>query len=265
MLLICAVPCWPALTAHAKTSGTLLLTGARTSYSDLTLATGSDVDLANATYTGHGRFVGVYIEAIDKPTADRTQPGTRVGVVWLRDYHGPGDKPVGVELDAGNRHLNPGRYRAYLIADGSSSVRLPITGAASITLKPQTPTSADAVVATNILQNPVEASNRQTLTVRGVRSVDFSSITLGDFRAYAGNVEACLARTGQSCGSATSTGVDGAYTAWFVSPLADTEFGWTVCYSPGVIQPGRNDAVQGALDATTIQFATGAAFTLTLK
>ena len=117
---------------------------------------------------------------------------------------------------------------------------------------------------TDILQNPLEASGRQHIRVDGPRTVDFSSITIGRFRAFAGQIAACFAIKGGDCGSATASGVDSTYTGWFVSPLNDLEFTFTLGYDPGVLKPGTYDAVQQALNATTMQYAIGAQFSLTL-
>jgi hypothetical protein len=242
----------------------LTLTGSRTSFTDLTLRSRTQFDFAHASLSGGGRYVGVYAEAIDKPTSTRSQPGARIGLIQLRDYHGPGEPSYVVGLDSQPPYLVPGRYRFYLVTDGRATVRLPMAGGRSILLRPTHPAYSAVDVAQNALTNPVLASNRQPLTLLGGRSLAFSTITLGRFRAYAGQIEACLALPGAACGSATPTSVDGVYTGWFISPINETNFSWLVGYEPGALKSGRYDAVQGAVNATTIQFATAAAFTLSL-
>jgi hypothetical protein len=158
----------------------------------------------------------------------------------------------------------PGRYRFYIVAAGPATVRLPVSNGPSTSLRPTHIAYSETTVAPNALLNPLEASNKQHMSVRGTRSVSFSTITVGRFHAYAGQIEACLALPGKACGSATPTSVDGVYTGWFVSPINTVDFTWLVGYGPGALKAGNYDAVQSALNATTIQFATSAAFTLAL-
>ena len=252
-----------AVPAPASPSAQLTLTGKRTAYVDVTIKVRTAFDFAHATVSGGGSYVGVYAEAIDKPVSERPKPGASIGLIQIRDYHGPGESSYEMQLGS-DPYLMPGRYRFYLVADGPAIVRLPVSGAMSTSLHPRHATYAQAAVAPNALLNPLEASNKQHMSVRGTRSVSLSTITVGRFHAYAGQIEACLTFPGKACGSATSTSVDGTYTGWFVSPINTVDFTWLIGYAPGALKPGNYDAVQSALNATTIQFATSAAFTLAL-
>lgn len=242
---------------------TLTVAGHRTAYTDITLAHRTVFDLDHASLLGGGRFIGLYIEALDKPAADRDKPGARVGIVKIRDYHPVGEAAPTLTLGA-TTWLAPGRYRLYLISDGAATIQVPMAGSPGRRLTPRQSAQATAAVGSNILLNPLEASNRQGMQLTSRRSISFSSITIGRFRAFAGQIGACLALPGKDCGSATQSGVDNTYTGWFASPLADREFIFTFGYDAGVLPPGTYDAVQQALNATTMQFAVGAAFTLAL-
>lgn len=261
------VAAFAPLAPRASAEGAVLtLDGTRTASVDVTLRLKTTFDYLHATFTSKSRFVGFYAEAIDKPVANRDQNGARLGAVTIRDYHPPGDSGHTLDLASSvQRSLDPGRYRIYLIADGPASVRLPITGSTNFVLRPKRPASASAAVNANILVNPLEATNRQPLTVTGSRSISFSSILVGQFRAYLGTIGACLAKPQKDCGSATSSGADAVYTGFVVSPLYGTYFAFTVTYLPGVLPPGAYNALQDAINATTLQFAAGAAFTLNLS
>jgi hypothetical protein len=248
----------------ASTQPSLTVVGSRTAYADIRLANKTDFDLSHAVLTGGGRFVGLYVETLDQPPADRDRAGARVGIVRIRDYHPAGE--VAPTLTLGNTTwLAPGHYRVYLVSDGTATIRVPVAGSSTLVVKPHNDTRAAAVVGPDIMVNPVEASNRQRLQLNGHRTINFSTITIGRFRAFAGQVGACLALPGQDCGTAAKSGIDGAYTGWYVSPLDDQEFTFTLGYDAGVLPLGRYDAVQQAVNATTMQFAVAAAFTLTLR
>lgn len=254
-------PLTPTNAAPARPS--LTVVGNRTAYADITLAHRADLDLSHATLTGGGRFVGLYVETLDKPVADRSEPGARFGIVRIRDYHPTGEAAPTLML--GDAWLAAGRYRVYLVADGAATVRVPLSGSPTLKVRAVRPTEAAAVVAPDILVNQLEANNRQALRVTGRRSISFSSITVGRFRAFAGQIAACMALPGQDCGTATARGADGTYTGWFVSPLLEREFMFTLGYEAGVLPAGSYDAVQQAVNAATLQLAVGAAFTLALR
>jgi hypothetical protein len=49
-----------------------------------------------------------------------------------------------------------------------------------------------------------------------------------------------------------------------LSPLNDVDLAFVIGYQPGVLAPGAYVADQGATNATTLQYASGAAFSLAL-
>lgn len=263
--LLCAVgtvavssPTW------ASPSGTLTLQGSRTSSVDITLTAETSFDLSRMTTVGRGRFIGFYAEAIDRPHNDRV--GTdhdRVGGVNLRDFHGPGEPPPTVPLVQSST-LRPGRFRLYLLADGPSTLRVPVQGLTSKTFRPTRLERATSAVKTDILVNQVQADNTQPIILTGKRAISAAYILVGNWRVYAGDIGACLRKPEGQCGAYTN-GADGAYWSQGVSPLQPTAqvFGFT--YQPGTLPPGRYDAWEGALNAGTLDFASGAAFSLTLS
>ena len=254
------------VSTHAATPAVIVLQGTRTASVDVTLRSALTFDMASMTASGRGRFVGFYVDAIG--SAQRAAQDGHVGGVIPRDLHPPGVGegwivPIWNHSDSGQT-LQAGRYRFYLIADGPSTVRVPLRLGRSQTLRPTRPATSTLVSKADALVSRVEAKNVQSITVSGARNVSFSVLLLGKFRVYAGDIGTCLRKPETPCGSATNTGIDGAWTGAAVSPLSDADFGWTTVYSPGALPPGRYEAWLGALNAGGLTYATGAAFTLAL-
>jgi hypothetical protein len=259
------IPSVAQATGTPTTRAKLVLTGSRTASVDVTLRSPIVIDAPASNMTSPGRFFGFYAEAIDKPFGERYDEGNAAGFVTLRDYHPPGQEGNSLNLASPKLTLNAGRYRFYLVADGPTTVRLVISGRDNYSLKPSRPATADAAVRTDILVNPLQASNAQSLVIPSGRSVAFSSIVVGKFRAYVGLIAACLALPGKDCGSATQGGADGGGALQMINPISDFTFRFSVHYPPGVLAPGRYDALQDATNAGTFQFGSGAAFVLGLN
>ena len=252
--------------AWAQQGSSFRIAGPRSASVDFVLQQATTFDVDKNSSSGSGRYVGFYVEAIDRPYAERDAAGRNLGLVSLRDFHPPGEPGLTLGLGV-NRSgtLQPGRYRAYLLADGPSSVSVPITGSRNLRLSPTRPERTVADVQPDILASPVSASNRRGIRLTGPRTLAVSSVLVGRFRAYAGQIEACLATPESDCGSDAARGADGTYAGWMVSPLNDIAFSFTLEYQPGVLKPGSYDGVQYALNGTTLQFASGAAFALSLS
>lgn len=251
-----------AAPADAVEGGALLLEGVRTASIDITLPSDTTFDIERLTVTGNGRFVGFYAESLDVPLANRSDPRRHLGVVQIRDWHAPGGPAMRLDFapESGNT-LRAGRYRLYLLADGRASVRLPTAGSVVRRLNPKVTATATVAASTDVLTSPFEASNVQRLDLSGKRSVSFSGILIGKSRAYAGTIGACLRAPGAECGE---QGIDGGFAGFTVSPLNEVDFAFVVGYQPGVLAPGAYEADQGAINATTLQYASAAAFSLDL-
>ena len=261
LLLVLAAVVRPA-TAAAPAA--LVLQGSRTASTDITLRSATTFDLLHVTTTGRGRFVGFYVETLDRPASQRDQDGTFTGVVQLRDVHEPGE--AGIQMSLGSSvspTLPAGHYRVYLLADGPARVSVPIKGVGGLSLRPTRAERAAVAADPDILKSRIQAANRQRLNVAGARSIDFSVVLMGRFRAFVGDFAACLTKPEGECGDVA--GIDGAWTGWIVSPLAETSFAFAIIYLPGLVKQGAYDGVQQVTDAAMLQFASGGAFTLTLR
>jgi hypothetical protein len=170
---------------------------------------------------------------------------------------------VGFDAKA-SRTLSPGRYRIYLLADGPTELVLPVHGSTERRLRPSRVARVAFAQRADILKSAIEAENAQPLTLVGARTVSLSTILIGRFRAYVGEVGACLRLAEAECGS-TTRGGDGSYTGYVVSPLSDIDMSFTSSYAPGALKPGRYEAYQAALNATTLKYASGAALSLSLS
>lgn len=255
----------PLAPAQAKDDvlGMLTLQGSRTAWVDITLSKKVTLDYDKTTFQGGKQFVGFYAEDLRRPPAERFQEGHTLGAVQLRDFHGPGAPGITQNLSPGvSRMLEPGRYRFYLLADGPAVMRLAFQDGAQLTVRPRNPASAAAAVRTSIAKNALEAANAQPLLVSGQRAVVTSTIMLGPVRrAFVGGIHACVARSAE-CGD---YGVDaGSFPGFVIYPLGEFDLVYGTLYLPGVIKPGQVTARQGAQNATTIEYASAAAFTLSL-
>lgn len=249
--------------AQAESVGVITLQGQRTAWVDVTLPKQVTIDYDASTFSGGGRFAGFYAENINLPVASRYTAGHTLGAVKLRDFRLPTEPGITEDL-AGSlgKSLKPGRYRFYLIADGQAQVRLAFKGGPRLTLRPTHPASANVAARPNILTDALHADNTQPFVVTGKRSIVTSSIALGRFKAFLGEIHACVARQDE-CGD---YGIDaGVFPATVIYPLGEFDMVFGLLYQPGVIPAGRYFAKQGALNATTMQYASGAAFTLSLQ
>lgn len=248
--------------AAAAPNGALALHGVQTSSIDITLASDTTFDLDRLEMTGAGRFVGFYAEALDVPVSRRTEPRRHLGAVQIRDWHAPGQPPLTLSFAPESENvLRAGRYRFYLLADGRAEVRIPTSGF-SRKLRPNLPASATVAADDDILASQFGATNAQPLKIKGARSVNFSGILVGKFRAYAGTIGVCLRAPSAECGE---RGVDGGFAGYMISPLSDVDLAFVIGYQPGVLSPGAYVADQAATNLTTFQYASGAAFSLTLS
>lgn len=248
--------------AGAAPGDELVLQGSRTASIDITLAADTTFDLEQLAMTGSGRFVGFYAEALDVPVARRTEPRRHLGAVQIRDWRAPGQPGLTLSFGPrGENTLGAGRYRVYLLADGRSTVRIPTTGGLDRRLSPARSASASVAADGDILTSPFDASNTQPLQISGQRNVSFSGILVGQFRAYVGTIGVCLRSPQAQCGEQR---VDGGFAGYTLSPLSDTDLAFVVEYQPGVLSPGAYVADQGATNATTLQYASAAAFSLAL-
>lgn len=256
----------PGLPAVAAPQGTVELTGSRSAWVDVTLPRVATIDYTRSTFVGKGRFVGFYAERVDVAAAQRYRIGATIGAVTLRDFHTPGEPAITEDLapfdnNGHNRRLQPGRYRFYLLADGSARVRLALAGAPRLSLRPRNPATASAVARSDILRSSLEASSSLPFRVSGQRALVFSAVVIGPVkRAFVGRIGACIA-AGDECGDHYA---DADRPGFVVYPLGDFDFGFSVRYQPGVIGPGSYKALQSALNVTTIEYATGGAFALSL-
>ena len=255
-----------SLTPVSADVATLVLTGKQSASIEVTFAASTTLDLGHMETTGAGRFAGMYAEALN--TAVDQQPGgsdQRAGAMVFRDVHEPGSPGYVFPLIGSlSRTLKAGRYRLYLLADGPTQVRVPISGGRSLQLRPSRPVVTAVASDPDILASPIKATNVQPLKVTGARSLNLSALLVGGFRAYAGQIGTCLRRPENECGSATNSGADGPFTGAAIDPVEDFGMAWSVTYQPGTLGPGRYEAYQGAVNAAGLKFASGAAFSLSL-
>lgn len=240
-----------------------VLEGGRTASVDVVLTADTTFDLGNFEAKSAGRFVGFYAESLDKPVSQRTNVGARVGAVTIRDWHAPGQPGLSLSFGSPTSNvLHAGRYRFYLLADGPSRVSVRVQGTRSRVIRPARPAVATVAASSDILTSPIDASNTQPIELAGERTISFSAVLLGKFRAYVGTLGVCLRRPETSCGS---KGVDGGFTGYMLSPLSDVDFAYVIEYAPGALPKGQYEARQAATNVATLQYASGAAFSLALS
>lgn len=253
------------LPSSAAPAATLRLDGTRSASTVLTLNSSTRFDLLDLRVTGKWSYAGLYLESLDVPPTARADQGRRFGAVLLRDVHAPSAAPEVLPLsDPNATKLNPGRYRAYLLADGRVTITIPISGSRSLRLQPRTPATAQAAMSSDILTGPLTASGDQNITLTGRRSVNVVALLVGRARAYAGSFVACLHTPEGSCGDAAG-GADAGLSGFMVDPRTDYDLMFYVLYDPGVLHPGRMVAHEGGTNYTTLKFASGGAFTLALQ
>ena len=225
--------------APASADGaTLVLTGKQSASVEVTFAASTTLDLGHMETTGAGRFAGMYAEALSTPVEQQ-----RAGAMVFRDVHEPGSPGYVFPLSGSlSRTLDAGRYRLYLLADGPTRVRVPISGGRSLQLRPSRPVATAVASDPDILVSPIKATNVQPLKITGARSLNLSALLVGGFRAYAGQIATCLRRPESECGSGTNSGVDGPFTGAAVDPVEDFGMAWSVNYQPGTLGPGRYEA-----------------------
>jgi hypothetical protein len=263
MVIVGLLGSWSATSVDAAPAHALQLTGSRTASADLVLRQNTTFDVDKLAISGKGSFAGFYMESLDKPVAKRTEAGARLGAVTIRDWRTPDGPGLTTSFTPpGKQQLSAGRYRVYLVADGPTTVSLPTNGA-TMRLRPTRPATAAVEARADILSSPVQATNTQTMRFVGKRTVALVGLVVGRFRAYVGTIGSCFRTPEAECGEHGS-GADGAFAGYLLSPLSDLDLSWTTLYEPGVLKPGRYEAHQEALNATTLQYASGAAFTLSL-
>lgn len=251
------------LQADAAGSGVVTLAGSRSGYYDMTVRNRTSLDLTHVSISARGRVGGFYVERVDVPPSQRGDDDGQLGAVAMTGVHAPDGGPVVVPLGVPTRVLSPGRYRWYLLADAATTVRIPGQGLATVSVRPARPALMSTAQDSDILASPVTADNVQRLVLSGSRSVSVSTILLGRFRAYQGDVGACLRRPETECGEETN-GAGGTYNTTAISPLQDFDFSFSIGYGPGVLGHGSYEAFQTALNATGLRYAAGGAVTLQL-
>lgn len=250
-LVLVAVAAAGAGRVEAAPTGTLTIEGDVSAWTDVVLPAGVTFDLKRATVSGNGRFAGFYVDA-------RVADGRRIGMLSMRDFHAPGDAPEAQPLGTDPPTLPPGAYRIYLIADGRTSVRVPVDGMASRTVRPARVTKA-AVAVQRLPVTGVAVSGRQPMTAAR-RSLSLSTLLLDDVLAFAGTIAVCVTSHGGRCDGDRA---DGTRLGYYVNPSGPYPFIWTVVYPPGTMA-GRLDAVQEAQNVAGVTHAVGASFTLDL-
>lgn len=265
--LLLAMTLLGVMAAHSRAdsaTGVLTLQGSTTAWVDVTLRNKVTIDYAKTVFGGGGQFVGFYAEDLGRAPAQRYEVGHSVGAVQLRDFHGPGQTAITEDLSPRfARTLEPGRYRFYLLTDGPASMRLALTDGPRMSLRPRNTSHAAASVRTDIRTSEFEAANAQPILVKGERALVTSAVMFGPVkRAFVGGFHACVAR-GDACGD---HGIDAGFGPGFVVyPQGEFDFVYGTRYQPGVIRPGALTARQGAQNLTTIEYASAAAFTLSLQ
>jgi len=261
-----AIGPWAAPPATASVSGHLTLVGSRSSSIEVRLPARTTLDLTHMRVRGHSRYAGIYMEAIDRPPAVRDDLALHIGALFIRSLHAPDGAGLTLGFDGQRTNeIAAGRYRVYLLTDAPTRVTIPISGVPTITLRPTQPARTSFAARHDILRSQVEAQNLQPMQVAGARNISLSTLLVGSFRAYAGDIGACLQPAASNGCDATPRAQDGDYTNYALSPLEDLDISFTVTYHPGVLQPGNYRAYQHALNATTLQYATAAAFSLSLQ
>lgn len=268
LALTAALLALPTLHVQARADATpaiLTLQGSTTAWVDVTLRRKVTIDYAKTAFQGGERFVGFYAEDLGRPAAVE---GHTLGAVQLHDFHGPAEAGITENLSPFGSStpysttLEAGRYRFYLLADGPAVMRVALTGGPRLTLRPRHRAYAEAAVRNDIKKSMIEADNVQPLVVAGERAIVTSAIMFGPVRrAFLGGLHACVAR-GRSCGD---YGADaGSFPGFAVYPLGEFDVVYGVLYEPGVVKPGALTARQGVQNVTTIEYASAAAFTLSL-
>lgn len=250
--------------ADSPDTGVLTLQGSTTAWVDVTLRNKVTIDYAKTVFGGGGQFVGFYAEDLGRAPAQRYEVGHSVGAVQLRGFHAPGQPSITEDLSPRfERTLEPGRYRFYLLTDGPASMRLALTNGHRMSLRPRNTSHAAASVRTDIRTSQFEAANAQPILIKGERALVTSAVMFGPVkRAFVGGFHACVAR-GDACGD---HGIDAGFGPGFVVyPQGEFDFVYGTRYQPGVIRPGALTARQGAQNLTTIEYASAAAFTLSLQ
>jgi hypothetical protein len=247
---------------EAATPQVVTLAGSRTAWVEITLKAPITFDMEAVHPRSSGRFTGFYVDPV--------APVHRgLGGLVPRDLRAPGATesylvPIWNDSDSAQT-LAPGRYRFYLLTDRPVTLRLPLKDGRGMNLRPTHPATATLASKPDILVNALEADNVQSLNVSGARSIALSVIVIGRFHAFAGDIGTCLRKPETQCGSATNGGIDGPFAGAAVNPFAESDFGWTTIYRPGVLPPGHYEAWQGALNAAGgLKWAAGVAFSLAL-
>jgi hypothetical protein len=244
----------------ATAVGTLVLTGSRTAYVDVTFP--SPPQLGAAEYDTRGRYAGYYIEPLfDTGQSRSLVDGFRGGEVRFTGLSAGGRVPaVRLGRGPGNMKDEPtGRYRVYLIADGPATVTIPLmSGSRSYHLKPRKAVSSYARVAA--LRPGESVAGRLALTT-GRRSVTVSALMVQAPVAAAADNQVCVAPAGRGCADART---DFGESQQFVND-PEPEDDRVLEHAVALDAPaGRYAAVHGAQHPLGVTKATGAAFRLTL-
>lgn len=233
----------------AAPRGTITLQGSTSVWTTFDVPAGITMDHRAMTVTSAGRFGGFYVDFRGE---------FNLGALWLRDYHPPSEPGGHVTGLGPTREVPRGRHRIYLVADGPTTVRIPVTGMTSRTLRPTRRTTASLTVQ-HLPRKGLGVAGRQPV-LAAPRSVSFSSIMLDDTMVFAGTLAVCLTEPEGICNSG---GWDSSRFGWLVNPYGAHPFVFTISYAPGA-RAGRLDAVQSAENVAGIAYALGASFTLAL-
>lgn len=127
-MIVASLLVMPSAQAQVSGSASIILTGSRTGYVDLTFTGPVTLDEFRAKFEYSGTYSGWFIhklgEAVD--TA-----GDEAGSAAIRSLVPAGDPPTSPSFEFAfgfNPELSAGSYRLYLLSDGPSTVTIPVEG-----------------------------------------------------------------------------------------------------------------------------------------
>ena len=246
-VLISLVGLYPAQAKRADQS--LTLTGDRTAYVDVEFDRPITLDVGATRIEYGGSHAGWLMHpAGSAPSRDLT------GSYAIRDAQpDSGSKPSDT-LNYGKVKLKSGTYRFYLLADGPTTVRIPIvSGAESFELRPTTPTTSISKTVDFTVGDAGMANEEHRTPVHvGPSSFGASIITVASESGLAlDSIDACFAPAGGDCEPPALQGA-------IVGSDEGSWMSYSARYSPGELEAGEYEAIQSAMTAGSIKTVTGA-------